>query len=91
MAASVQALVNPPLLVWAREQNGYARESVANRLKVKLERLLAWEQGDLKPTVRQLQQLAFRRTAGTSCGLRTRRLDCPLITAGDRCRTRGSY
>jgi transcriptional regulator with XRE-family HTH domain len=33
-------------------------ESVANRLKVKLERLLAWEQGDLKPTVRQVQQLA---------------------------------
>lgn len=58
MATSVEALVNPPLLVWAREESGYARKSVANRLKVKLERLLAWERGDLKPTVRQVQQLA---------------------------------
>lgn len=58
MATSYQALVNPPLLVWAREQSGYAHESVASRLKVKPERLLAWERGDLKPTVRQAQQLA---------------------------------
>jgi Zn-dependent peptidase ImmA (M78 family)/DNA-binding XRE family transcriptional regulator len=58
MATSFHALVNQPLLVWAREQSGYAHESVASRLKVKPERLLAWERGDLKPTVRQVQQLA---------------------------------
>ena len=58
VATLLHALVNPALLVWAREQSGYPRESVANRLNVKLERLLAWERGDLKPTVRQVQLLA---------------------------------
>jgi transcriptional regulator with XRE-family HTH domain len=58
MAASFDALVNPPLLVWAREQSGYPSEVVAHRLSVKPERLEAWERGDLKPTVRQVQELA---------------------------------
>lgn len=58
MTASIPALVNPPLLVWAREQSGYAPEPVAKRLSVKPERLLAWESGDLKPTIRQAQELA---------------------------------
>lgn len=58
MTASIPALVNPPLLVWAREQSGHAPEPVAKRLSVKPERLLAWERGDLKPTVRQAQELA---------------------------------
>ena len=58
MAASIPALVNPPLLAWAREQSGYAPEPVAKRLSIKPERLLAWERGDLKPTVRQAEELA---------------------------------
>lgn len=58
MATSIQASVNPPLLVWAREQSGYAPDSIADRLKVKLERLLAWERGDRAPTVRQVEKLA---------------------------------
>ena len=58
MSTSFNALVNPPLLVWAREESGYPPELVADRLKVKPERLLAWERGDLKPTVRQVQLLA---------------------------------
>ncbi len=58
MAASIPALVNPPLLAWAREQSGYAPEPVAKRLSIKPERLLAWERGDLKPTVRQAEKLA---------------------------------
>jgi Zn-dependent peptidase ImmA (M78 family)/transcriptional regulator with XRE-family HTH domain len=39
---------------------------VAKRLHVKPERLLAWERGDLKPTVRQTQNLAkfYRRPFG---------------------------
>jgi Zn-dependent peptidase ImmA (M78 family) len=39
---------------------------VAKRLNIKLERLLAWERGDLKPTVRQAQNLAkfYRRPFG---------------------------
>lgn len=51
-------MVNPPLLVWAREQSGYGLEPVAKRLNVKPERLQAWEHGERKPTVRQAQNLA---------------------------------
>jgi Zn-dependent peptidase ImmA (M78 family)/DNA-binding XRE family transcriptional regulator len=58
MAASIPALVNPVLLTWAREQSGYAPGPVAKRLNVKPERLLAWERGEVKPTVRQAQALA---------------------------------
>src|SRR5579862_7232876 len=67
MPATLTALVNPPLLVWARKESGYAVEPVANRLNVKPERLLAWEQGESKPTVRQAQALAkfYHRPFGT--------------------------
>ncbi len=58
MAISTPALVNPSLLIWAREQSGYATETVAKRLSVKVERFLAWERGDRKPTVRQVEALA---------------------------------
>ena len=58
LASSIPALVNPLLLSWAREQSGYAPESAAKRIKVKPERLLAWERGEGKPTVRQAQALA---------------------------------
>ncbi len=58
MSAAIPAEVNPTLLVWAREQSGYAPELVAKRLGVKLERLEAWERGERKPTVRQTQELA---------------------------------
>ncbi|MGH9577291.1 MAG: XRE family transcriptional regulator, partial [Terriglobales bacterium] len=58
MAAPTPALVNPVLLAWAREQGGFAPESAAKRVNVKPERLLAWERGEIKPTVRQAQELA---------------------------------
>ena len=58
MAPLVPALVNPPLLTWAREQSGYALDPIAKRLDVKVERLLEWERGDRKPTVRQVESLA---------------------------------
>jgi Zn-dependent peptidase ImmA (M78 family)/transcriptional regulator with XRE-family HTH domain len=58
MRTSTQALVNPTVLTWARQESGYPPEPVAKRLNVKLERLLAWERGDSKPTVRQAQDLA---------------------------------
>ena len=51
-------MVNPRLLAWAREQSGYGPEPVARRVGVKTDRLIAWERGDLKPTVRQAQELA---------------------------------
>lgn len=58
MATTVATEVNPTLLAWAREQSGYPPESVAKRLGVKTDRLEAWERGELKPTVRQAQELA---------------------------------
>ena len=66
MRASTPALVNPTVLTWARQESGYPPEPVAKRLNVKPERLLAWERGDLKPTVRQAQDLAkfYRRPFG---------------------------
>lgn len=51
-------MVNPLLLLWAREQSGYAVEQIARRLEVSPERLDAWENGKRKPTVRQAQKLA---------------------------------
>ena len=51
MGTSTQALVNPTVLTWARQESGYPPEPAAKRLNVKLERLLAWERGDLKPRV----------------------------------------
>lgn len=56
--ASTPALINPTVLAWARQESGYPPESVAKRLNVKPERLLAWERGELQPTVRQTQNLA---------------------------------
>lgn len=58
MRTSTTALVNPTVLTWARQESGYPLEPVAKRLSVKPERLLAWERGDLKPTVRQAKNLA---------------------------------
>ena len=74
MRTSIPALINPTVLTWARQESGYLPEPVAKRLNVKPERLLAWERGDLKPTVRQAQNLAkfycrpfgvFKGTKGT--------------------------
>jgi len=66
MRTSTPALVNPTVLTWARQESGYLPEPVAKRLNVKPERLLAWERGELKPTVRQAQNLAkvYRRPFG---------------------------
>ena len=58
MSRSIPALVNPALLVWARDQSGFDLEPVARRLNVSRDRLAAWERGDSKPTVRQAQELA---------------------------------
>ncbi len=58
MSRSIPALVNPPLLVWAREEAGYAVEAVADWLKVPTDLLRAWENGTEKPSVAKAQSLA---------------------------------
>ncbi|HUA68398.1 MAG TPA: helix-turn-helix domain-containing protein [Candidatus Saccharimonadales bacterium] len=50
--------VNKLLLAWAREESGYELDQVASRLKVKEERVSAWEKGELQPTLKQLEKLA---------------------------------
>ena len=58
MPAAIPALVNPPLLVWAREEAGYSREAVAARLKLALAKLEGWETGAAQPSLRQAEKLA---------------------------------
>ena len=54
----VRALINPELLVWAREDVGLTVEAAAKKIPVKQERLVAWESGELRPTIKQLRKLA---------------------------------
>ncbi len=58
MPAPQLAPVNPRVLVWARQDSGWALEEVARKLAVKVERLQAWESGEKQPTFRQVQNLA---------------------------------
>ncbi len=58
MPAPQLAPVNPRVLVWARQDSGWALEDVAKKLAIKVERLQAWESGEKMPTVRQVQNLA---------------------------------
>lgn len=58
MAASIEAIVKPELLVWARTSAGYAAVDAAHKAGVKLEKLEAWERGDARPTIVQLRELA---------------------------------
>ena len=59
MAKSVQALITPEVLKWAREE--YIRlelPEAANLIKVSQEKLEKWESGDEQPTIRQLKDIA---------------------------------
>lgn len=58
MARAAEALVTPAILAWARETLGLSLEAAAKRLKVKPERLEAWEEGARRPTVGQLRKIA---------------------------------
>jgi Zn-dependent peptidase ImmA (M78 family)/transcriptional regulator with XRE-family HTH domain len=58
MAKSIPALVEPRLLVWARESARLSLGELAERLKVSGERITAWEAGAAHPSVAQLRKLA---------------------------------
>jgi Zn-dependent peptidase ImmA (M78 family)/DNA-binding XRE family transcriptional regulator len=61
MARSIPALVNPPLLVWAREEAGYPTpEAAAKKVGVSADKLRAWETegSESRPTLRQAEKLA---------------------------------
>jgi Zn-dependent peptidase ImmA (M78 family)/DNA-binding XRE family transcriptional regulator len=58
MPATIPAMVNPLLLVWAREEAGFTREQAAQRIKRPVDTLRAWEEGERQPTLRQAETLA---------------------------------
>ncbi len=51
-------MVTPAVLKWARKESGYSPEQAAKRAGVPPGELLAWEQAEVKPTLRQAQALA---------------------------------
>ncbi|PKP44873.1 MAG: hypothetical protein CVT95_10370 [Bacteroidetes bacterium HGW-Bacteroidetes-12] len=58
-----KAFLTPTILKWARESARISVEDAANKIKVSSERLLAWENGNDYPTIRQAKILAksYRR------------------------------
>ena len=63
---ATQALVNPELLSWARIRSGYSEDVLAKKIHVNIEKIQAWEDGELKPTFRQAQN--FARITNTPFG-----------------------
>ncbi len=63
MAKKVNALINPALLKWARVSGEFTLEDAANRLKVDESKIIAWEEGETKPSFSQLKKIAktYRR------------------------------
>jgi Zn-dependent peptidase ImmA (M78 family) len=60
MATRIKALVEPAMLVWARETASLSQEETAHALAVPVERIQEWERGGDSPTVNQLRRLAER-------------------------------
>ena len=58
MAKRIEALVNPQMLIWARQKSGYDLVGAAKRVGVPPERLQAWEKGELRPTINQAIKLS---------------------------------
>ena len=56
--ARIRALVTPAILKWARETAGYEIVEIAHKLRMPPERILSWERGDARPTLRQAEKLA---------------------------------
>lgn len=59
----MKALITPDVLRWARETARMSTESIAAKMRVKEERIKAWEMGKDAPTMRQLEKLStyYRR------------------------------
>jgi len=58
MTRSVEALVEPPLLKWARESAHMSEAQAASRLKVEVAKIQAWESGAEKLTLAKLREVA---------------------------------
>lgn len=53
-----EALVNPRLLIWARERARLEDDAMATALKVPLEKVRAWERGEKRPSFGQAERWA---------------------------------
>lgn len=53
-----EALVNPSVLLWARDRARMEPNRLADKAHVKTDRLLRWEEGTARPTFKQAQDLA---------------------------------
>ena len=56
MSKSIEAAINPDLLVWARESVGISPQQLAKKLKVEVSTLNDWETGRARPSVVQLRK-----------------------------------
>ncbi|EMN93764.1 DNA-binding helix-turn-helix protein, partial [Leptospira interrogans serovar Medanensis str. UT053] len=55
---SISALITPEVLKWARTSAKYSIEEVAQIQGFTKEKLIRWESGESRPTVKQLEKLA---------------------------------
>ncbi len=60
MASPPVAGIEPSVLRWARESQGYSIDDVAQHLKREPAEVKAWEDGDTAPTYAQLEDLAYK-------------------------------
>ena len=67
MARSVEALVNADVVRWARNSAGFDLDDAAKKIGVSSDKLLLWEEGEARPTIKQLFKLSnvYKRPATT--------------------------
>jgi len=58
MAKSTEAVVDAPILKWARETSGLSPEEAARSLQTTDKKVLAWEGGKERPSMSQLRKMA---------------------------------
>jgi Zn-dependent peptidase ImmA (M78 family) len=54
---SIPALIEPTLLLWARQRAGFSREAAAAKVDIPLDRLIEWEEGADRPSMAQLRKI----------------------------------
>ena len=57
MSRSVPAIVQPTLLIWAREKSGLQLDAAATKAGIEAATLREWERGEGQPSISQLRKL----------------------------------
>ena len=58
MAQSIPAIVTPEVLIWARGLDMLSLDEISAKMKIKSEKITAWEQGIERPSIKQAKDLA---------------------------------